>query len=154
MCKLAGLDVVDAVRRLGALSQAFAYSLAGQLFVERADAVLEAKNLNTLSLGGAAAAIRTHGPGLAVAAHTRTASFLTGRLCTLAQVGTTLHSISSPVPRCPHATFCRMLVLERLCTSGMPKSNSLWLRRRVADGAICDAVLVVPTCLIVAVGQQ
>ena len=98
VCKLAGLDVVDAVRRLGAFSHAFAYSLAGQLFVERADAVLEAKNLNTLSLGGAAAAIRTHGPGLAVAARTRTASFLTGRLRMLAQVGATLHSISSLVP--------------------------------------------------------
>jgi WASH complex subunit 7 len=90
--EIAGLDVLDVVRRMREFAATYCYSLASQLFVERAGAASGSRQLNTLTPSDVTAAIRAHGPMLADVAATRAAVFLSQRLLILSQVQLLAHT--------------------------------------------------------------
>ncbi|KAK9829570.1 hypothetical protein WJX72_006545 [[Myrmecia] bisecta] len=59
-----GMDLVAIGRSVPAFAAAFAYDLAGQVFIERPAAASQAKHLRTLSIAQMAQSIATHGLGI------------------------------------------------------------------------------------------
>lgn len=90
--------MLDVLRDMAAFAFAYAYSLPGGEFLERADAAAAARHLNTLGLPGAAAALATHGLALADAVVDAAYRFLTRQLALLSQVGSARPCCRLPKP--------------------------------------------------------